>query len=319
MSLIALRSPETWGKIRFAAEMEARQLHALKAKIAAGQLVKEIATIDRLKNPRLGKTADLRRIKGWLKNGWNTERLFRLTGSEFKEDALAAAVQWAFPMAYYSTFAVTSAFFEAASYTETTHSSIIKKVGSLMVGGNYPPTLSFAATGTKKSLEYHGIEKPDDEDESSISFDPSDEASVDKHVCQFLKATRERHLDEKKQEVRFYRQDGKRKVNLNEAEWEQVSETLGPTSILSLLYRKRIKAHYRDIDSFAEVDVDALEVFRSLSHVVACLNFTHETMIAAGVGRKKYAAIVEDFVKGREAAECPKKRLNTINNVLDTA
>ena len=300
-----------WDDLRYAAEMEARQLHALELKLDKKKLCEEASQLERVTAPRLGKTASQKEIHRWLKNGWNTERLLRLTGEIFDQDALQVAIQWSFPMAYYSVFATTSAFFGAASYTEKTHASVIKRFGVLAVAGKYPKTLSFVATGARQALAFHAIQQPLISD-STIRFDANDPETIGKHICQFLRATREQHLIERAKEMRFLTKQGKPKSRLSQEEWGRVSKKLGPTSLLSLLYRKRIKAHYRQIDTFSDTDVDADQVFRSLAHIVDCANFTHETLVAAAIGLPKYKRWVGALPGGSRAAV----RVNTIEQVL---
>lgn len=312
--ILDLRDAEEWGNIEFAAEMEARQFRAIEVKLQKRELTDEILDVGRIRKPRLGRRAALEPIRKWLKNGWNTEGFLRLTGTELDAEALSAGLQWSYPMAYYSVFAVTCAFFEAAGFTEITHAAIIKRFGELVVAGEYPPLMSFAANATKKNVVFHGIQKPII-GRSTIHFDPGDSESVDKHVCQFLKSTRERSLEEKKHEMKFRTKRGTPKKNLAEEEWARVSERLGPTSVLSLLYRKRIKAHYRDIDTFADANVDAAQIHRSLVHVVDCLNLVHEAIIAAAAGLDSYEGHVAAFTRRREA-EFLERRLRTISEIL---
>src|SRR5690606_1551068 len=83
---------------------------------------------------------------------------------------------------------------------------------------------------------------------------------------------------------------------LNAEQWARVSGKLGYTSLMSLLYRKRIKANYRDIDTIAFAGIDALTVHSSLIHVVTATNFVHEAFVAAALGKDRYAALVAEFL-----------------------
>lgn len=217
------------------------------------------------------------KIKKWLLNGWNTENLLKLTSEILERDENASALQWTFPQAYYSVYALAMAFFTAAGFTERSHTSVIKKFGELALAGHYPETISFAVTGTSKSLVYHNISRP--EAETALSFDPGDPESVDKHICQFLAATRRISLEEKKPDFRFKTKRGQPKKRLSEADWERVAGSIGATSLLSLLYRKRIKANYRHIDTFAFSGVDSAKIHLNCLKVGTALNFIHECMM----------------------------------------
>ncbi len=127
-------------------------------------------------------------------------------------------------------------------------------------------------------------------------------------ICQFLKATREKDLRERKRSMTFKAKSGKRKKNLTEMEWTKVSDSLGRTSVLSLLYRKRIKSNYQEIDTFLNPNINATTLFRDLVHVVSCLNLTHELTIAHAIGMSTYRRLqsrlpsIPNFLEQRTAA-----------------
>src|SRR5262245_27856736 len=103
----------------------------------------------------------------------------------------------------------------------------------------------------------------------------------------------------------FKTKSGARKKKLTEEDWRKVSESLGRTTVLSLLYRKRIKSNYGDIDTYLNPNIIAAPLFRSLLHVVSCLNFTHEVTIARAIGVPAYARLqaqlspIPDFLQSR--------------------
>jgi hypothetical protein len=111
---------------------------------------------------------------------------------------------------------------------------------------------------------------------------------VNTQICQFLKATREKDLRERKKSMSFKAKSGKRKRNLTDAEWTKVSDSVGRTSLLSLLYRKRIKSNYQEIDTFLNPHIDATALFNDVIHVVSCLNLIHESMLASAMGLSAY-------------------------------
>jgi hypothetical protein len=109
--------------------------------------------------------------------------------------------------------------------------------------------MSFYAIGTKKEFSAVGVSPANDE--TSLELDVHDPASVDKQIAQFLRGTRRLSLDEHREKVKIKNLVGLPKKRLSEGDWEGIAERVGATSLLSLLYRKRIQANYRDIDSLA--------------------------------------------------------------------
>lgn len=289
-ALIASATPEP---DQFAAEMTARQFRALRAHLHPSRISHEVAELRRVTAPTLSRSANRQEVRKWLFNGWNTEHILSVTAVIMDNDANPSALQWSFPQAYYSAYAVTFAFFKTAGFTESSHAGVIKKFGSLVAAGEYPSSLGFYADGHGATTGVHRLSPATDE--SPFALDVSKPASVEKHIAQFLNGTRQEHLEEKKAEMKFKTLVGTRKKRLNAAEWQKVAETLGMTSFLSLLYRKRIKANYRDIDTIAFAGIDAPALHENLIRCVAALNYVHEAFIAAAWGWDDYAELVDDF------------------------
>lgn len=292
---IIVSAEEDWDDLRYAGEMMHRQFYALSTRLHHSPILAEVPTLPRIVKPNLGQSADPKEIKKWLLNGWNTENLLKLTSEILDRDENASALQWTFPQAYYSAYALVMAFFTAAGFTERSHTAVIKKFGELVLVGHYPQTISFAVTGTGKNLQYHNIARP--EAETALSFDSRDPESINKHICQFLAATRRISLEEKRPDFKFKTKRGQPKNRLTETDWERVAGSVGATSLLSLLYRKRIKANYRDIDTFAFSGVDSAKIHLNCLKVVTALNFIHECMIAAAVGWETFDSWASEFLR----------------------
>ena len=62
-----------------------------------------------------------------------------------------------------------------------------------------------------------------------------------------------------------------------------------------MLYRLRIKANYRDIESFINADIDFKSFHSSLGELIYYLNFIHEGYIAKAIGIEKYEKILNNF------------------------
>ena len=219
-----------------------------------------------------------------------------------KDRENASALHWSFPQAYYSAYSVTFAWFKVAGYTERTHAAVIKKFGSQVVAEDYPPCMSFYATGTKQGCSAIGLSPADDE--TSLELDVHDPASVDKQIAQFLRGTRRLSLDEQREKMNIKNLLGRPKKRLSAEDWEAIAERVGPTSLLSLLYRKRIQANYRDIDSLAFSGADATAIHADLLRVTTALNFVHEALIASAIGWAAYKVVLDAFLD-----RCDLKRL----------
>jgi hypothetical protein len=233
--------------------------------------------------PRRALT-DFEPVKDQLINGWNTERILRITAASLTENALPSGLQWGFPMAYYSVYSVALAYFNVAGYTEQSHTSVIRKFGSLVAQGKYPKCVSFLASGHKPCV-FSGVRH--DATFSTLTK-PTDAETADKMIACFLSGTRKQDLDEKKKDLKLVTKAGKRKRAFSSEDWSQVSERLGRTSLLSLLYRKRIKANYRDIDTFLSAHIDGTGIFRSLKQIAHSVNLIHEAVIAKMIGTREF-------------------------------
>ena len=96
-------------------------------------------------------------------------------------------------------------------------------------------------------------------------------------------------------------------MKFDQSDWEQVVANLGNTSVLSLLYRKRIKANYRGIETFLSPKLDGSALFKALRRIVASINAVHEMLIAKSVGSHTYNQLIAsvpasefDFVTARQ-------------------
>jgi hypothetical protein len=282
--------------IWFRAEMTHRQFASLSHKLVNADIENEIVNLDffvsRLEK---AKNLNLGEVEKWLKNSWNTENVLIQNKSIIENTGQSFAMQWAFPQAYYSTFGSLLAHFKALGYTQESHSSVLKNFSSLVEQNKFPESICFYCTGGKKNISYVNIVKPTDV--SSMDFDTGNIKTIDNHICQFLKATREIKLDEKAPDLKFKNGKGQRRKKLSPSMWQQVSNALGHTTIMDLLYRKRIKANYQDIDTFSTKQFKGIEVLTNLSTVVNRLNLINETYIAKAVGLDNYELMLNRHLK----------------------
>lgn len=306
----AQENQELW----FRAEMTHRQFASLSHKLVSADIENEIINLDFFVN-RLEKAKNLNldEVEKWLKNSWNTENVLIQNKSIIENTGQSFAMQWAFPQAYYSTFGSLLAHFKAIGYTQESHTAVLKNFSSLVEQNKFPESICFYCTGGKKNYGYVNIVKPNDV--ASMDFDPGNTKTIDNHICQFLKATREIKLDDKASDLKFKNGKGQRRKKLSPAMWQQVSNALGHTTIMDLLYRKRIKANYQDIDTFSSTQFKGLEVLTNLSAVVSRLNLINETYIAKAVGLDNYEAMLNRHLK-KVNNDTVKTRFETTKTII---
>lgn len=282
----------------FKSEMTYRQFRALAHKVHASDIENEIIDLYFYKNIRKAKKPNISNVERWLINAWNTEYILSLNtiiigkGHSF-------ALQWAFPQAYYSFFGTVLALFITLGYTENSHTSVIKKFGTLIKENKFPETISFYADGWRKKIHYVNINKPSDL--NSIDLDLERPETIDNQICQFLKSTRELKLNEKTPDLikslKIKTKKGKYKKRLSPTDGNRISEKVGITTILDLLYRKRIKANYKDIEIFTYNKLKGEEILSDILIIINRLNLINETYIAKAIGESKYKNIFDSFIK----------------------
>ena len=123
------------------------------------------------------------------------------------------------------------AYYRAIGVDNDSHSGAIRQFGIDLTQKKYPETLRFFAI--KHPPEYVGLTLGDLP--SPLHFDATNQVSVDTRIGQFLGATRKMNLAKKKEESQFKTKQGKVKKRLGGPEWARLSDTLGPTTLLSCL------------------------------------------------------------------------------------
>jgi hypothetical protein len=284
MALIIRNSTKEQDSAIFAARMTKVQFAALAVRLDLSRVISSTEDLlsRRLRHRRAANALDKRIVGGWLRNGWSTEYLLELNRDSLKGESLRHSLHWAFPQAYYSVFALTLAYFKATGLPEDSHKAVIKKFGQEVMEARYPEALCFAATKAEP-IVFNGLLST--QLSSSIAFDRDNPATVDGQIAQFLNATRKLELKGRKSDISLKTKTGTKRKVFRAQDWRQVAEKLGPTSLLSLLYRKRIKANYQDIDTFLHYEIEPTSLYEDLLCVVGAVNFVHEVLIAKAVGR----------------------------------
>jgi hypothetical protein len=306
---------ELWYK----AEMTHRQILALAHKLKNSDIENEIINLAFFKKIVPAKTIDLNEIEKWLNNAWNTENILCSNHSIIDNSGQGFALQWAFPQAYYSVFGTLLAHFNVVGYTEKSHTSVLRKFGQLTQENRLPESICFHTNGAKKNLTYHGIEKP--ENLQAIYLDTENPETIDNQICQFLKSTREMKLAERAPDIvknlKLKTASGAYKKNLSPFDWQKVSSSIGITSILDILYRKRIKANYQDVNVFTYKKLKGKDVLENLCIVVDRMNLVNEAYVAKAIGLEKYKKIVKNYLK-RTPNTTLEKRFEIVVTVINT-
>lgn len=119
------------------------QFAALENWLNPGELITEVTKLPHFSQLKVCKTYEFEEVKKWAMNGWNTERILNLTATSLSDEAIQCALQWGFPQAYYSVYALTLAYFKVAGFTEQRHTAVIKKFGILAEEKSIPRDLVF--------------------------------------------------------------------------------------------------------------------------------------------------------------------------------
>ncbi|GFD76170.1 hypothetical protein KUL118_65470 [Tenacibaculum sp. KUL118] len=298
----------------FRAEMNKRQFQALGHRLANSDIENEIINNPYYLRINLSARYSNLEVAQWLKNSWNTERILFQNLEIIANTNQAFCMQWAFPQAYYTVFGNILAMFKAIGYTETSHTAVLKKYASIMQENKLPESISICCNGIDKHFEYHNIELPANVD-GHMDLDLNNSDTIDHHICQFLRATRRNRLKEKAPKMNFKTKDGKKRKNLSQDNWKQVSNSIGSTSIIDFLYRKRIKGNYQDIETYNCPYFDGQSVLSDLIIIVDRLNLTNETYLSKAIGFDNYKNIAENHIKKVENNQL-KQRIKTIEQLV---
>ncbi|WP_299706869.1 hypothetical protein [uncultured Pontibacter sp.] len=308
-----IKSLKEEDNLKFRADVTHNQFLALSTKLNQADLENDMVNSKYFVNLRGAKNPPLPEIDKWLKNSWNTEKVLAENKTVIENTGQSFAMQWAFAQAYYTTFGSFLAHFKAVGHTENSHSAVLKKLGKLMGESKLPLSMSFYSTGGRNHIDFVNISKPCGIKNLQIELEK--EETINNQICQFLKSTRELRLKEKVSDFKFITSKRKPKKSLNFLDWKKVSDSLGHTTIMDLLYRKRIKANYDDIDTFNYNGFKGLDVLNSLCCITNRLNLVNECYIAKAIGIEQYTSILSNHLK-RVKNNIVEERLNTVLAVV---
>lgn len=291
--------PSGMDELKIRADMNYAQFCSLSHILTTAEIENEIINNGYFKKVTLAGAYDDAIATRWLNNSWSTERMLIQNHDILNTTDQAFCMQWAFPQAYYAVFGSLLAMYQAIGYTETSHTGVMKKFGTLAQKGQIPESLSICCDGTKKTLTITNLNDPDTTD-STLRFDPNDPDSRCKHICQFLKSTRKLKLDKAKESTKFFNDKGKRLKNLKPDHWQKLSDSIGVTTCIDLLYRKRIKGNYQDIETYSSPHFKGKEVLDFLVNIVDRINLMTEAYCAKAISFDSYEAKVNNFLDSVE-------------------
>lgn len=252
----------------------------------------------KIKNPDF----NIKEVKKLLWNSWSTEYAYRIGEKIDNSEYYKFSLHWNFPQAYYSAYLSMTAFHETQGIANDQHEKSIKLFGNSVKDKHYPSAIGFYSNGLKDEFKYKGIPtfKGFPKDNSSLTkIDCLEDAEI--QVATFLKTTRRQNANDKRE--RFKNQNDPRFLNgkkefrkaFSKNHWDIIYGTIPETSVFNLLYRLRIKANYRDIETFINADIDFKSFHTSLGELIDYLNFVHEAYIAKAIGIDKYEKILNGF------------------------
>ena len=245
---------------------------------------------------------DIQQVRKLLWNSWSTEYAYRIGEKIDNNDYYKFSLHWNFPQAYYSVYLSMTAFHETQGTANEQHEKSIKLFGNSVKDKHYPRAISFYTSGLKDEFKYYGLPnfKGFPKDNSVLSkIDCLEDAEL--QLATFLKTTRKKNAEdkrkrcEKKKDSRFKTAKGEFRKSFQKKHWDIIYKTIPTTSVFNLLYRLRIKANYRDIESFINADIDFKSFHTSLGELIYYLNFVHEAYIVKAIGIKEYEKILNGF------------------------
>lgn len=299
----------------FRTEMTHRQFAALAKKLCDADIENEILNLEYFKNQiSVAQNLNIEDVEMWLMNSWNTENVLFHNKHIIESSGQSFCMQWAFPQAYYTTFCSILAYFKSVGFTQMSHNAVLKEFGNLIAQSKYPESISIYASASKKNVIYNNIVKPNLDTTIELNLDVPE--TVDNQICQLLKSTREIMSNNKAPKLKFRAKSGQLRKNLTPQMWDKVSDSIGHTTIMDFLYRKRIKANYLDIETFNAAEFKGDLVLENLSMVVNRLNLINETYIAKAIGLEEYERLLGKHLESVNN-EIVHKRLDTIRSIIN--
>lgn len=247
---------------------------------------------------------DIDQCKKLLWNAWSTEHALRLALKLDNPEYYRFSLHWSFPQAYYSIYLAMTALQHSQGADSDNHEKSIKVFGNSVKCGHYPAAISFSSQGLYERFTYHELPLFNGFPKSFNGLsriDSLDMAQV--QIAMFLKSTREKNAEhkrerlEEKKDKQFLTKTGEFRKTFRADHWNMVYRAIPQTTLLNMMYRLRIKANYRDIESFLHADIDFKGFCEALVSLVDYMNFVHEAYLMKVIGKTKYEFILTNFPK----------------------
>lgn len=293
--------------IRFAAEATLRQFRALRRLVAqewdpAGAF--EALVVRGVEEG--GASAAPERARdaiAWMRRGWETEHMLRVTEEILLEEDAPWALQWCLPQAYHSARALAAALYRVSGIVgqDASETEIVRRFGDLVEEGRYPARMSALAVGGMR--EVLCLRLGAGSVWTVMDLDDSDPARAEERaLAQVLATTRRIQLRKLRRDEPPLDAAGRPRLRMSGPDWERMGARLGPTTLLNVLYRKRALTGFVDIDLFAFRRDEAREMVGSLADLVGAINSVHEAGLLRSFGEEAYEEVVARAVEGRPAA-----------------
>lgn len=267
---------------KFKAIITQNQFNALATKISLEEIASHLEKKELSRKKLDQKT--LEKVETLLFNGWNTEHCIKTTQQNISGRELSNLLQWLFPQAYYAVSRIFCAYLTIDGQPPTDHTSLINTYSEFLISRNIPGLNYFVEGGGKDiTLSKLSQNKP----ASNLKFLGTKD-DLDGHIASFLISTHNDKFNEKAKKVR--NRVGKNR--LNKQTLEKIALNTGKTTIINLLYRKRIKSNYRDIDTYLHPELDAGLIFGYIITIVGGLNTLIEGYLKRRLGDKIFDAIL---------------------------
>lgn len=267
---------------KFKAMVTQNQFRAIAAKLNLGEIRDHLVAMPASCRNLSAKQSEV--IFKILLNGWNSEYCITALPKSIKDSQLFPFVQWLFPQAYYSISKIFDVFGLLTGQIHKNHSQTIKRFSEFIVALPLS-SLNYFVEGVKPELIFERLScsRP----ASNARFIGTLE-DLDGHIGSFLKGTHEIKLEEKAIQKR---KEIKRK-KLRPDDWRTVAQSVGRTTIIDLLYRKRLKSNYRNIDTYLDPNLDVNQLFKDVAKIVDALNMLVEGCISKKIGADTYSEII---------------------------
>lgn len=298
-----IRNQEAQARKAIPSRVFANHFKAIAFKINTDENKYNLKEIDFFNNLTLKNTnLEIDTLKKLLGNSWSTEYALQIANEVNNYDYYKFSIHWSFPQAYYSVYLAMTAFHETQNVANDQHEKSIKLFGNSIKDNHYPSAISFFSKGLHDEFEFLGLDSFSGFPQHfSVLSNINSIEDAENQIAAFLKSTRKKNAEHKRERLkknndrRFYTLIGRFRKNFRKQDWDIIYLSIPQTTICNMLYRLRIKANYRDVDSFINADINFKEFHINIGEIVGYLNFIHEAYICKIIGLERYENMINNF------------------------